>query len=80
MSSNNDTKALSLCNNHVSLIFITRPSNYLLTNKQLINLLYNQIKSLSSSFSWCNNVIIVVLRKDRLALSHGHNHFDTFLL
>ena len=25
MSSNNDTKALSLCDNHVSLIFITLP-------------------------------------------------------
>ena len=76
MSSNNDTKALPLCDNHVSLIFITQPENHLLTNKQLIDLLYNEIKSLSSIFSWCTGVKIVVSRKDRLALSHEENHFD----
>ena len=78
MSSNNDTKGLSLCNNYISLILITRPYNHLLTYKQLIDHLYNQMKSLSSIFSWCKGVKIVILRKDRLALSHGDNHFDNF--
>ena len=76
MSSNNATKALS----QVLLILITRPSNHLLTNKQLIDLLYNEMKSLNSIFSWCNGMKIVVLRKDRLALSHGDNHFDILFI
>ena len=76
MSSNNDTKALSLCDNHVSLIFITRPLNHLLSNKQLIDFLHNEMKSLGSIFSWCNRVNILVSRKDQLALSHGENRFD----
>ena len=76
MSSNNDTKALSPCDNHFSLNFITRPQNNLLTNKRLIDLLYNEMKSLISIFSWCNAVNIVALWKDRLALSHWDNRFD----
>ena len=76
MSSNNDTKALS----QVSVILITRPKNHLLTNKELIDILYNEMKSLSSIFSRCNGVKIVVLRKDRLALSHGDNHFDLLFI
>ena len=80
MSSNNDTKALSLCDNHVSLFFITRPLNNLLTNKQLIDLLHNKMKSLGSIFSWCNLVNILVSRKDQLALSHGDNRFDIILV
>ena len=35
VSSNDDTKALSLCENHFSIIFTTRPLNYLRKNKQL---------------------------------------------
>ena len=70
MSSNNDTKALSLCDNHFSLNFITRPQNHLLTNKRLIDLLHNEMKCLISFFRWCIGVNIVALRKDRLALSH----------
>ena len=80
VSSSNDTKALFLCDSHASLIFITYHYNHPLTNKQLIDLLYNETNSLSSIFSWCNGVKIIVLRKDRLALSHGDNHFDTFVL
>ena len=76
VSSNNDTKALS----QVSVILITRPKNHLLTNKELIDILYNEMKSLSSIFSRCNGVKIVVLRKDRLALSHGDNHFDLLFI
>ena len=34
------------------------------------------MKSLISIFSWGNGVNIVALREDRLALSHGDNHFD----
>ena len=70
MSSNNDTKALSLCDNHFSLNLITRPQNHLLTNKRLIDLLHNEMKCLISIFSWCIGANIVALRKDRLALSH----------
>ena len=39
-----------------------------------------EMKSLSSIFSRCNAVKIVVLRKDRLTLSHGDNHFDLFVI
>ena len=35
VSSNNDIKPLSLCENCFSLIFITLPENHLRTNKQL---------------------------------------------
>ena len=59
----------------VSIILITRPLNHLLTNNQLIDLLYKQIKNLSSIFSWCNGVKIVLSRKDRVALSHEDIHF-----
>ena len=76
MSSNNNTKALS----QVKIILITRPKNLLLTNKLLINILYNEMKSLNSIFSWCNGVKIVVLRKHRLAISHGDNHFDLLFI
>ena len=38
------------------------------------------MKSLSSIFSRWNAVKIVVLRKDRLTLSHGDNHFDLFVI
>ena len=76
MASNKDTKALS----QVSVILITRPENHLLTNKLLINILYNEMKSLNSIFILCNGVKIVVLRKDRLALSQGDNHFDLLFI
>ena len=76
VSSNNDTKALC----QVSIILITRPKNHLLTNKLLFDIIYNEMKSLNSIFSWCNGVKIVVLWKDRLALSHGDNHFDLLLI
>ena len=80
MFTNNDTTALSLCDNCFSLIFITRPKYHLPTNKQLISLIYNEMESLSSIFRWCNGVRIVDSRKDRLALSHGDNRFDIFLI
>ena len=76
MSSKNDTNDLS----QISIIFITRPKYDLLTNKHLIDLLYDERKSLISIFSWCNGVYIVALRKDRLALSHGDNHFDILFI
>ena len=41
--SNDDRKALFLCEIHFSLIFTSRPLNYQLTNKLLITLLYNEI-------------------------------------
>ena len=69
-----------LCDNYFSLIFITRPKNHLPTNNQLINLLHNEMDSLSSIFSWCDGVKMVVSMKDRVALSHGYNHFDMFFI
>ena len=62
MFANNDTTALSLCDNCFSLVFITRPKYHLPTNKQLISLYNNEMKSLSSVFRWCNGVKIVVSR------------------
>ena len=75
MSSNNDTKALSLHDSFFSHICITQPKNHLPKNKQLLNLLYDDMESLSSIFSWCNGVKIVVSRKDPRAVSHEDNHF-----
>ena len=49
-------------------------------HKQLIDILYNEMKSLNSIFSWCNGVKIVVLRIHQLALSHGDNHFDIIII
>ena len=46
VSSKNITKALSLYDDQFSIIVITRPENHLRTNKQLINLLYNDVKNL----------------------------------
>ena len=65
MSTNNGTKALS----QVSLILITRPSNHLFTNKQLIVLLYNEMKSLSSILSCCRGLKCVFSNNGTKALS-----------
>ena len=48
MYSNNVAKALAVCDNHFSLILISCPENHLQTNKQLINLLYKDVKNLTS--------------------------------
>ena len=73
VSSNNDTKALSLCDNCFARILLNQPKNYLPT---INNLLTFYVTCLSSMFSWCSGVKIVVSRKDPRALSHGDNHFD----
>ena len=65
VSSNNDTKALFLCELHFSLFVTIRPLNHQRKNKQLITLLYNEMKSLSSILSCCNGVNIVP-SKERL--------------
>ena len=75
VSSNNDTKALSLCDSCFSHICITQLKNHQPKNKQLINLLCDDMESLISIFSWCNRVKIVVSRKDPRALSHEDNDF-----
>ena len=49
----NDTKALYLCELHFPLIIKSRPLNLQLTNKQPINLLYNDVKNLMSILSCC---------------------------
>ena len=58
--SNNDTKTLSLCDSCFSHICISRPKNHLPKNKQLINLLYDEMESITSILSWCNGVKFVV--------------------
>ena len=78
VSSNNDTKALSLCDSCFPHICITGPKNHL--PKNIINLLYGDMESLSSIISWCNGVKIEVSRKDPRALSHEDNHLFITLL
>ena len=75
VSSNNDIKALPLCDSCFSHICITRPKNHQPNNKQLVNHLYDDMESWSSILSWCNGVKIIASRKDPLALSHEDNHF-----
>ena len=47
---NYKTKAFA---NHFCIVFITLTENRVRTNKQLINLLYNDVKNLTSILSWC---------------------------
>ena len=44
VSSNNDTKALSLCDNCFARILLNQPNKLSAHNKQLINLLRNVLK------------------------------------
>ena len=53
VSSNDERKALFLCELHFSLILTSGPLNHQRTNNQHITLLYNEMKSLSSIFSCC---------------------------
>ena len=75
MSSNNHTKALSLCDNCFARILLNQAKNYLPTKN---NLLTFYVTCLSSKFSSCSGVKIEVSRKDPRALSHGDNDFDIF--
>ena len=76
VSSNDDTKAVFLCELHFSLIFTSRPLNHQRTNKQLVTLRYNDVKNFSSIFSCCNCVNIVTSKKDWKALYQWDNHFS----
>ena len=69
VTSNNVTKALSLCYNCFSLIFISRLENHLRTNKQLSNLLYNDVKNFTFVLSCSIGIKSIPERKDRKALS-----------
>ena len=53
VSSNDDTKALFLCELHFSLFVTIRPLNHQRKNKQPINLRYNHVKNLTSILSYC---------------------------
>ena len=85
MYSYNVTKALSVCDNHFSLIFITCPEKNLQTNKQLINLLYNDVKNLTSILNCYMHSPLQDIENCRRigpkrvssnnALSQCHNHF-----
>ena len=80
VSSNDDRKALFLCELHFSLILTSRPLNDQRTDKQLMNLLYNDVKNLNSIFSRCNCVNIVPSKKDWKALYQWDNHFSLILI
>ena len=77
VSSNDATKALFLYELQFALIFTSQPLNHQRTNKQLITILYNEMKSSSSIFSCCNGVNIVTSKKD---WKHYIREIITFLL
>ena len=52
-SSNDERKALFLCEIHFSLTLTSGPLNHQRTNNQHITLVYNEMKSLSSIFRCC---------------------------
>ena len=79
VSCNDDTKAKFSCELHFSLIFTRRPINLQLTNKQPINLLYSDAKSLSSILSFCICPKCVSSNDDTKALTLCELHFSLFL-
>ena len=77
VSSNNGTKALLfLCELHFSLIFKSQPLYHLRTKKQLINLLYNDVKNLTSILSYCIGPKCVSSKDDTKALFQCELHFS----
>ena len=50
VTSDNDNR---MFDNPFKLFLMPRPENHLHTNKQLINLLYNDVKTLTSIFRYC---------------------------
>ena len=68
MSSNDDTKALSLCEIHFLFIITSRPLNHQRINNQRINLLYNNVRNQTYSFSCCCGPKVVFSNDDRKAL------------
>ena len=74
VSCNNCSKALSLCYNQFPHIIRTRHQNRLRTSKQLVCVLYSEMTSLSSIFSYCKVNKMVPSKKDRKARSGSHNH------
>ena len=79
VSSNDDTKALFLCELHFSLIFTNRPSNHQRTNKQLINLLSNYVKNLTSILSCCIGPKCASYNDDTKALFSCELHFSLII-
>ena len=66
-SSNDDTKPLFLCEIH--FLFLTRHSlNHQRKNRQHINLLYNDVRNQTYSFSCCCGPKVVSSNDDRKAL------------
>ena len=80
VSSNEDTKALFLCELHFSLIFTSRPLNHQRTNKQLINLNYNDVKSFTSILSFCIGPNCVSSNEDTKALFHCELHISLIFI
>ena len=75
--STKDWKALYQWDNHFSLIFITPPER---TNKQLINLLYNDVRNLTSTFNFSRAPKCVFSNNDTKVLSLRNNHPSLFFL
>ena len=75
---NIDRKALSLWDNHIDSFFTTTRKCFLRINKQLINLVYNDMKNLLYSLIFFNGVQSVFWNIDRKALSVWDNHIDSF--
>ena len=76
VSSNDDTKALFLCELHFSLFVTIRPLNHQRKNKQPINLRYNDVKNLSSILSYCIGPKRLSSNDDRKALFPCELHFS----
>ena len=76
VSSNDDTKALFLCELHISLFVTIRPLNHQRKNKQPINLRYNVVKNLSSILSYCIGPKRLSSNDDRKALFPCELHFS----
>ena len=76
--STKDWKPLYQWDNHFSLIFITPPEQ---TNEELVNLLYNDVKNLTSSlnFSKAPKCVLSNNATKALSLRDNHSHFFIYL-
>ena len=82
MASNNDAKPLSLYDKTIQflLTFLTRPDTHLGLNKQLINLLYNDVKNLTSILNCYVGPKCVASNNDAKPLSLYDIHFSQIFI
>ena len=79
VSSNDDTKALSLCEIHFLFIITSRPLNHQRINNQRNNLLYNDVENKTSILTCCFGPKCVSSNDDRKALFLCEIHFSLTL-